>query len=100
MNGDRYGVDRRSGPGGVGVPRWTTTGVFFGGGSSNERRTAVPTAHVASTLRPQPDQTVRFTFDEAALYRFDAETGDSLKTKTAETSATVGDYVQTEGESA
>ncbi|WP_327054052.1 ABC transporter ATP-binding protein [Halomicrococcus gelatinilyticus] len=58
------------------------------------------TARIASTLHPKPGQTVRFTFDEAALYLFDAETGESLKTKTAETSATVGDYVQTEGESA
>ncbi|WP_435159188.1 ABC transporter ATP-binding protein [Haladaptatus sp. DFWS20] len=58
------------------------------------------TARIASTLRPTPGQTVRFTFDEASLYLFDPETGDSLKTKTSETTATVGEYAQTEGESA
>ncbi|ODR82496.1 sugar ABC transporter ATP-binding protein [Haladaptatus sp. W1] len=58
------------------------------------------TARIESTLRPTPGQTIRFTFDEASLYLFDPETGEALKTKTSETTATVGDYAQTEGESA
>ena len=58
------------------------------------------TARIASTLRPKPGQTVRFSFDEESLYLFDPETGEALKTKTAETSATVGDFAHAEGESA
>ncbi|RLM54081.1 ABC transporter ATP-binding protein [Halobellus sp. Atlit-31R] len=39
------------------------------------------TARIDPTKRPQPDETVAFGFDEAALYLFDPETGDALKTK-------------------
>ncbi|WP_440008224.1 ABC transporter ATP-binding protein [Halomicrococcus sp. SG-WS-1] len=58
------------------------------------------TARIESGLRPTTGQTVRFTFDEDSLYLFDPETGEALKTKTADVSATVGDYAHTEGESA
>ena len=58
------------------------------------------TARIASALRPTPGETVRFDFDETALYLFDSETGDSLKTKTAETDVSVSEHVSTEGESA
>ncbi|MWG34533.1 ABC transporter ATP-binding protein [Halomarina oriensis] len=40
------------------------------------------TARVASTARPSPGDVVSFTFDEDALYLFDPETGEALKTKT------------------
>jgi multiple sugar transport system ATP-binding protein len=58
------------------------------------------TARIESGLRPATGQTVRFTFDEDSLYLFDPETGDALKTKTAEVSATVGNYASAESESA
>ncbi|WP_254546008.1 ABC transporter ATP-binding protein [Halomarina pelagica] len=51
------------------------------------------TARVPSAFRPEPGETVRFGFDEAALYLFDAETGESLKTKTDEGGPTTDDYV-------
>jgi len=40
------------------------------------------TARVAPAVRPTEGTHVPFDFDEAALYLFDAETGDALKTKT------------------
>jgi multiple sugar transport system ATP-binding protein len=39
------------------------------------------TARVDPSARPRPGDTVRFTFEEAALYLFDPRTGESLKTK-------------------
>jgi len=39
------------------------------------------TARVAPSARPSPGETVRFTFDESALYLFDPETHTALKTK-------------------
>jgi multiple sugar transport system ATP-binding protein len=39
------------------------------------------TARISPTNRPQPGRSVSFAVDEAALYLFDPETGDSLKTK-------------------
>ena len=39
------------------------------------------TARIDPTNRPQPEESVSFAFDEAALYLFDPETGASLKTK-------------------
>ncbi|NEU55554.1 ABC transporter ATP-binding protein [Halorussus sp. MSC15.2] len=58
------------------------------------------TARIASELRPTPGETVRFDFEETALYLFDPETGDALKTKTAATDVSVSEHVPTEGESA
>ncbi|WP_435176705.1 ABC transporter ATP-binding protein [Halorussus sp. AFM4] len=58
------------------------------------------TARIASQLRPAPGETVRFDFDETALYLFDPETGDALKTKTAATDVSVSEHVSAEGESA
>ncbi len=40
------------------------------------------TARVSPTVRPAEGSQVAFDFDEAALYLFDVETGDALKTKT------------------
>ncbi|EJN58031.1 ABC transporter ATP-binding protein [Halogranum rubrum] len=40
------------------------------------------TARVDSSMRPQAGETVQFAFDEDALYLFDAESGDAIKTKT------------------
>ncbi|OYR80870.1 sugar ABC transporter ATP-binding protein, partial [Halorubrum ezzemoulense] len=40
------------------------------------------TARVRPAVRPAEETRVSFDFDEAALYLFDAETGDALKTKT------------------
>ncbi|SFR67781.1 ABC transporter ATP-binding protein [Halogeometricum limi] len=40
------------------------------------------TARIDSAIRPQAGETVQFTFDEDALYLFDPDTGDALKTKT------------------
>jgi len=39
------------------------------------------TARIDPTKRPQPDETVEFAFEESALYLFDPDTGDALKTK-------------------
>ncbi|WP_433632477.1 hypothetical protein [Halomicrococcus sp. NG-SE-24] len=81
MTGDRYDTNRRS----------------FLYATLGDREL---TARIESGLRPTTGQTVRFTFDEDSLYLFDPETGEALKTKTADVSATVGDYAHTEGESA
>ncbi|SFR65316.1 multiple sugar transport system ATP-binding protein [Halogeometricum rufum] len=40
------------------------------------------TARIDSAVRPETGETVRFTFGEEALYLFDPDTGDALKTKT------------------
>ncbi|MDV7350318.1 ABC transporter ATP-binding protein [Halorubrum distributum] len=40
------------------------------------------TARVRPAVRPAEETRVSFDFDEAALYLFDAETGEALKTKT------------------
>jgi multiple sugar transport system ATP-binding protein len=40
------------------------------------------TARVPPHDRPDPGEVVEFTFDEAALYLFDPETGETLKSKT------------------
>jgi hypothetical protein len=69
----------------------SSVGLFSGNGARGRAR-AAQTVCIASPLDVTPYRT--------AIFAFDAETGDSLKTKMAETSATVGDYVQTEGESA
>jgi len=58
------------------------------------------TARIASELRPAPGESIRFDFDETALYLFDAETGDSLKTETSPTDVSVSEHVSTGGESA
>ncbi|MDG5821040.1 ABC transporter ATP-binding protein [Natronococcus sp. A-GB7] len=39
------------------------------------------TARIDPDLRPRAGETVRFTFDEEALYLFDADSGAALKTK-------------------
>ncbi|WP_262179256.1 ABC transporter ATP-binding protein [Haloarcula laminariae] len=51
------------------------------------------TARIDASLRPSPDETVQFGFEETALYLFDPETGESLKTMTDETDVSVQDYV-------
>ncbi|MFC7076608.1 ABC transporter ATP-binding protein [Haloarcula halophila] len=51
------------------------------------------TARIDSSLRPSPDETVQFGFEETALYLFDPETGQSLKTMTDETDVSIEDYV-------
>jgi multiple sugar transport system ATP-binding protein len=40
------------------------------------------TARIDSAIRPETGETVRFTFEEEALYLFDSEDGSALKTKT------------------
>ena len=40
------------------------------------------TARVDSAMRPQAGETVQFAFEEDALYLFDPESGDAIKTKT------------------
>jgi multiple sugar transport system ATP-binding protein len=51
------------------------------------------TARIDSAIRPEAGQTVRFSFDEEALYLFDARTGAALKTKTDDTDADVAALV-------
>jgi multiple sugar transport system ATP-binding protein len=51
------------------------------------------TARIDSAIRPEAGQTVRFTFDEAALYLFDPETGAAVKTKTDDADADVAALV-------
>jgi multiple sugar transport system ATP-binding protein len=51
------------------------------------------TARIDSSLRPSPEETVQFGFEETALYLFDPETGESLKTMTDETDVAIEDYV-------
>ena len=51
------------------------------------------TARIDSAIRPEAGQTIRFTFDEEALYLFDPATGDALKTKTDDTDADVAALV-------
>ncbi|KOX94006.1 sugar ABC transporter ATP-binding protein [Haloarcula rubripromontorii] len=51
------------------------------------------TARIDSSLRPSPDETVEFGFEETALYLFDPETGEALKTMTDETDVAIEDYV-------
>jgi multiple sugar transport system ATP-binding protein len=50
------------------------------------------TARVDPSVRPDPGDVVRMGFDEPALYLFDAETGDALKTKTGETDVELDAY--------
>ena len=40
------------------------------------------TARIAPAIRPEEDEEVPFTFDESAVYLFDASDGTALKTKT------------------
>ncbi|WP_101295585.1 ABC transporter ATP-binding protein [Halegenticoccus soli] len=47
------------------------------------------TARIDSSLRPEPGDSVRIEFDEEALYLFDPESGDAVKTKTDELGASV-----------
>ena len=47
------------------------------------------TARVDNAIRPNPGETIELTFDEGGLYLFDAETGDALKTMTADTDVDV-----------
>jgi multiple sugar transport system ATP-binding protein len=51
------------------------------------------TARIDSAIRPEAGQKVRFDFDEEALYLFDAESGEALKTKTDDTDANVAALV-------
>jgi multiple sugar transport system ATP-binding protein len=51
------------------------------------------TARIDSAIRPEAGQTVRVTFDEAALYLFDATTGEAVKTKTDDADADVAALV-------
>jgi len=51
------------------------------------------TARIDSAIRPEAGQTIRFTFEEEALYLFDPETGASLKTKTDDADADVAALV-------
>jgi multiple sugar transport system ATP-binding protein len=51
------------------------------------------TARIDASLRPSPDETIQFGFEETALYLFDPETGESLKTMTNETDVSIENYV-------
>jgi len=53
-------------------------------------------ARVDSAFRPTPEQSVGFEFDEEALYLFDPEGGESLKTKTGDIETGVGEYILAE----
>ncbi|MCU4753300.1 ABC transporter ATP-binding protein [Halobacteria archaeon AArc-curdl1] len=53
------------------------------------------TARISPTQRPTAGEEVAFAFDEAALYLFDAETGDALKTKTDESPDNIHTEVST-----
>ena len=48
------------------------------------------TARIDPTLRPQAGEEVAFAFDESALYLFDVDTGEALKTKTDAVAAGIG----------
>ncbi|TYL36010.1 sugar ABC transporter ATP-binding protein [Natronococcus pandeyae] len=51
------------------------------------------TARIDPDLRPQAGEEVRFTFDEKALYLFDADSGAALKTKSDAVSPGIGTEV-------
>ncbi|MDS0300755.1 ABC transporter ATP-binding protein [Halogeometricum sp. S1BR25-6] len=52
------------------------------------------TARVPSKMRPPEGSRVRFDFDEEDLYLFDADTQESIKTKTGETDVGYDRFVQ------
>jgi multiple sugar transport system ATP-binding protein len=51
------------------------------------------TARIRSSLRPEPDERVRYGFDEASLYLFDPDDGSVLKTKTSGEPGEVDQYL-------
>jgi len=51
------------------------------------------TARIDPSLRPEPGEVVTLGFEEGALYLFDADNGDALKTKTGETDVAVSEFV-------
>jgi multiple sugar transport system ATP-binding protein len=52
------------------------------------------TARISPDIRPQAGEEVAFAFDEKALYLFDVDTGEALKTKTDAVAAGIGTEVQ------
>ncbi|PSP55830.1 sugar ABC transporter ATP-binding protein [Halobacteriales archaeon QS_1_67_19] len=49
------------------------------------------TLRIDSAIRPDAGETVRFTFDEDALYLFDPDAGEALKTKTGDVDVSLAD---------